>query len=436
MNADLSEKVLPSSNIEHAINEALPHLRKRHVIDGSFEKTFPHVIEKEPGDLRSKTPINFVIRDTAGLYLDLDSLHVEIELRTTDINFVRSEDVVNAAKKPFYINNIGQSIWSTIKVYINDVCVENNYHNVQLCNLRHLLTTSNVEADNYGIVQGVFRKNTLTPEILDGALGNQDIVNRIAFTKLNPIKMIAPLHLNIASCQKYLVDGCEVRVELQPIDAKLAIKAKAGQAFEYEILSAKLHCQKYKPYDSALISCNKYLLNNEIEYVVRRTIVHDEILNAGLSEHTINRPFGTFCPPKLYIWMTSLAAVSGVHKFNPYAWETFDLSNFSVKINGAEIDNCKVGGSPNLAYHKSKLANGGDYFTPHPVYTNNSFFVVVDCRLQSDGNSLLLDSKGSLSITLRFGEELEGNVKVYVMGEVDSSFNVDNDRSITCNYQI
>ena len=303
MNADLSEKVLPSSNIEHAINEALPHLRKKHVIDGSFEKTMPHVIEKEPGDLRSKTPINFIIRDTAGLYLDLDSIHVEIDLRTTDINFGRSDDIEGADKKPFYINNIGQSIWSTIKVFINDVCVENNYHNVQLCNLRHLLTTSNIEADEMGIVQGGFRKQTIAPETNEDAYAKADIKERIVFSKLDSVKMIAPLNLNIASCQKYLVDGCEVRVELQPCPAKLAINAKDSQPFEYDIQSVRLHCLKHKPYDSTLISCNKYLLNNEIEYLVRRSIVHDEILNAGLSEHTINRPFGSFCPPKLYIWI-------------------------------------------------------------------------------------------------------------------------------------
>ena len=248
--------------------------------------------------------------------------------------------------------------------------------------------------------------------------------------------MIAPLILNTASCQKYLVDGCEVRVELQPCNAKVAVNAVDGLNLEYDIQMVRLHCQKYKPYDSTVISCNKYLLHNEIEYLVRRPIIHDEVLNAGLSEHSINRPFGSFCPPKLYIWMTDLGAVSGTHKLNPYAWEKFDLSDFSVKINGAEIDSCKVLDNPALIYHKSKLGYGGEYFTPYSVYNKNSFFMVVDCHLQSDLNSILLDSKGSLCITLRFSEDLPSNVKVHILGEVDSSFSIDNDRSVTCNYQI
>ena len=170
MDTELSEKIVPTSNIEQAINESLLHLRKKYVIDGSFEKSFPHVIEREPGDLRSKTPINFVIRDTAGLYLDLDSIYVEIELRMTDLNFARSATVTAPEVLPFFINNFGQSIWSVIKVYINDVCVENNYHNTQLCNLRQLLTTSNQDARDAGEIQGCFPKKTVAAGIVDGTL--------------------------------------------------------------------------------------------------------------------------------------------------------------------------------------------------------------------------------------------------------------------------
>ena len=199
MNTELSEKIVPTSNIEQAINESLPHLRKKYVIDGSFEKSFPHMIEREPGDLRSKTPINFVIRDTAGLYLDLNSLYVEIEVRLTDANFARSAAIIDAECRPFFINNFGQSIWSVIKVYINDVCVENNYHNTQLCNLRQLLTTSNQDAEDAGEIQGCFAKETVAADIAAGTLGAADIVQRIAFTKQDTVKMIAPLSLNISS---------------------------------------------------------------------------------------------------------------------------------------------------------------------------------------------------------------------------------------------
>ena len=129
MNTELSEKIVPTSNIEQAINDSLPHLRKKYVIDGSFEKSFPHVIEREAGNLRSKTPINFVIRDTAGLYLDLNSLYVEIEVQLMTANFLRPAAIAAEGTRPYFINNFGQSIWSVIKVFINDVCVENNYHN-------------------------------------------------------------------------------------------------------------------------------------------------------------------------------------------------------------------------------------------------------------------------------------------------------------------
>ena len=163
------------------------------------------MIEREAGDLRSKTPINFVIRDTAGLYLDLNSLYVEIEVQLTDPNFARTAAIVHEDTKPFFINNFGQSIWSVIKVFINDVCVENNYHNTQLCNLRQLLTTSNQDAADAGEIQGCFPIETVAAEVVNDTLAKDDIKQRIAFTKRNKVKLIAPLSLNISTCQKYLV---------------------------------------------------------------------------------------------------------------------------------------------------------------------------------------------------------------------------------------
>ena len=99
--------------------------------------------------MRNKSPINFIIRDTSGLYLDLSSIYVEVDIVLTKENFSRA-GIGAADVKTYFLNNFGQSIWSVIKVFINDVCVENNFHNTQLSNLRQLLPTSNQDATDYG----------------------------------------------------------------------------------------------------------------------------------------------------------------------------------------------------------------------------------------------------------------------------------------------
>ena len=227
-----------------------------------------------------------------------------------------------------------------------------------------------------------------------------------------------------------------MKIELHPCNAKLGLNNLAGESYEYDIKYVKLHCVKYKPYDAALISCNKYLLHNEIEYLIRRPIVHDEIISAGTLEHNILRPFGAFNPPKIYLWLADLTAVAGSHAYDPFAWKNHNLAHYSLKINGSEVDYCKIMRDKVNIYHKSKQAHGSDYFTPYRLYVGNSFFIVSDCRLQSPLNSIHLDSKGNLCINLRFSDPLVTNIKAFVLGEVDSTFHIDNDRSITCNYQI
>ena len=86
-------------------------------------------------------------------------------------------------------------------------------------------------------------------------------------------------------------------------------------------------------------------------------------------------------------------------------------------------------------YHESYKSFDSDYFVPFQNYVNGSFVIVSNCTHQSDENSINIDRRGNLSISLRFRENLPDNVKVFVMGTIDSTISIDNDRIITTNYQ-
>ena len=114
MDIAFSEKVLPSTNIVQTINSQMPHLIKQLQIDGSIETKERFIVNKEPSDLRSKSPITFIVHQTPGYFLDLKSFYLEIDIVLQNINFLRAG--VNDAKA-YFINNLGQSMWSAIKVF-------------------------------------------------------------------------------------------------------------------------------------------------------------------------------------------------------------------------------------------------------------------------------------------------------------------------------
>ena len=432
MDIAFSEKVLPSSNIVQTINSQMPHLIKQLQIDGSIETKEKFIVNKEPSDLRSKSPITFIIHETPGYFLDLKSFYLELEIVLTNINFVRGG--INDANA-YFINNIGQSMWSAVKVFLNDVSVQSSFHSSQISNLIQILTTSNIAVNNFGILQGAFETtDTSVPNgITAGHLASEGIVKRILYSKTNPIRLRVPLNLDISSADKLMVDGVNMKLVLHPASATYVINSEVP--YEYQIKDIKLGMTKIKPTDAALITCNKYLMGKEIEYLIRRTPVHDEIMGAGISEYTISRPFNGWVPNQIVLWMVEQKAVNGDYKLAPFRLNHYDLLQYSIRVNGNEVAGSMVDKSFISVYHESYKSLDSDYFVPFKNYVNGSFVIVANCTHQSDENSINIDRRGNLSIILKFRENLPENVKVFVMGTIDSTISIDNDRVVTTNYQ-
>ena len=114
MDVAFSEKVLPTANIVQTINSQMPHLIKKLRVDGSIDAKEKFSVNKEPSDLRSKSPITFIIHDTPGYFLDLSSFYLDMTVLLSDANFDR---VGINAQNAYFINNFGQSIWSAVKVF-------------------------------------------------------------------------------------------------------------------------------------------------------------------------------------------------------------------------------------------------------------------------------------------------------------------------------
>ena len=209
-----TEKVLPTANVEHGINSQMPHLQKVLKVDASIDSKQDFLIDKEPGSLRDKSPITFLVYCTPGFFLDMGSFYLDVELKLTTPAFGNPPGGAEA----YFINNIGQTMFSGIRVFLNDVNVQSTFHNSQISNLIQILTTSNMAIDNFGEVQGAFKctHNTHPEEILQAHLRSEEIAPRVAWSKKRPrIKLRVPLNLDIGTADKYLVDGVDLRIELQ-----------------------------------------------------------------------------------------------------------------------------------------------------------------------------------------------------------------------------
>ena len=126
----------------------------------------------------------------------------------------------------------------------------------------------------------------------------------------------------------------------------------------------------------------------------------------------------------------------GSKRYPAFKLNHYSLERYSIRINGVERAGGLVLNDLISVYHDSMRAHNGDHFIPFQNYSTVSFLIVADCNNQSDENTVQIDVRGNLDISLRFREGLPHNVKLFVMGTVDSTFSIDNNRLVTTNYQV
>ena len=442
MDIDVSaEAVVPTSKFITLVHPNMPTSDHVAQIDGSIEYRTSVDITHEPTDLVTKSPVEFIVHGTPNHLIDLSSFVLDVELKITnsDGTIENREDW-----KTHFINNLTQSLWSVVKVYLNDVCVESNYNNPQISNLKYILTTPSTLVEERGEVQGCFpiTPKTLTHKAVDNNhLNGEDILTqRIAFSKTNTVHVRGPLQLDLSSCEKYLVDGVTLKLVLEPAPVAYLIKSSppqhGAQTYDYRLQSVKLSCTKIKATDGAALAIRKQIAKSPFEYLMRRTILHREIIPGGFTEYVATRPFQNLIPNKIYIFLVDRDGATGNQLRYPFAYHHHGLKHYSVKINGFQV----AGGSiTNNDYRKEYMdslqAHSNDYFIPFKNYTSGNFVLCVNCNDQSELNNVNIDKTGNLSVTLSFEPALIRPLVLHIAGTIDSPFTIDLDRTITTEFQ-
>ena len=78
-----ASKLIPTTNIQATVHSKFP-IEKWAYIDHSIDNIEENIIYPESTDLEQQAPIEFVIHETAGHYIDLESIQIEVKLEILD----------------------------------------------------------------------------------------------------------------------------------------------------------------------------------------------------------------------------------------------------------------------------------------------------------------------------------------------------------------
>ena len=195
------EVVVPTEAFESVIHPSMPINSRKMIIDPSIEAKQVFEIFPEPTDMKAGAPLDFIIHETPGHFLDTSSISVDVKLRLSD---TRTEGTaLRSALKTYFINNLVSSLWKTVKVSLNNTNIESNFHNTQLARLNHLLTTPDEICKMRGVPQGVFpiKKDSNSLEMTAGNMA--DASDRIAFANKDIVHVRGPLNLDISGLKPF-----------------------------------------------------------------------------------------------------------------------------------------------------------------------------------------------------------------------------------------
>ena len=430
---NLSSKILPSTNIEPTVHPFYP-ANKVTYLDQSVESVVPCKIYPESSDISNGAPIEFVIHECSEFYIDLSSIKLEVTLRILDAAGGR-HGVVNDAKI-YFTNNLLSALFPVVKVFINNTNVESQYYAHHIGNLNDIREISNELASNRGRASGVWPLEkrgvgALTTEAIQGF--NMD---RKLFSKKGQVYLKGYLNIDIASSNKWLVDGTTVRIVLDQSKASQIINSIDNNTnWNYEIKSVRLLVSRIKPTRAAFINTSKYLQNHSMEYIFKQNIVHSQILPAGQTSLTITRPFNSKIPSLFHIFFVSQAAEQGSYMNDRFFYSTNNLGMYRVTINGRVLveDEIQDGSDHMSVYEDSREAcRASDTFIPTELYTHGSFVISVRTN-DSQPGELMYEGSGNLVVSINFTQPIAATQLCFVVGEVHSSFEITPDRQCLTN---
>jgi len=133
--------------------------------------------------------------------------------------------------------------------------------------------------------------------------------------------------------------------------------------------------------------------------------------------------------------MVNQAGARGSYIRHPFFYGTNNLQSYSVKLDGLEIAGHETSEGFVQTYVESLRAHGEDYFIPYNLFRESCFVICTDTNQGSDLNTLAVERRGNLQVSLHMNAPLPNSLLVYVVGVVDSTFEIDSNKSVTTHYQ-
>ncbi|KAL3078518.1 hypothetical protein niasHT_032814 [Heterodera trifolii] len=386
------------------------------------------VFELLPSNPLTDTPYHFKLHSSQN-YIDLSKCYLLTEFRIRkENNNGQLVDLTVDDADIAPIQMIGQTFIRNIKMSINGREIFNaNSLMAYKTYFSHELSYSTTAKDSHLNAAGYYRDMGDALEI-----GNGFIARRNLFAGSNVAQFIAKIDTDLFNQPLYLINFCELDIEILPNDNAFVLIAPSGGRYHFEVVGLKMYVKKVSLMDGLALDIAQKLEVKPVRYAVRKTMMKSMFISPGRYEFTANM-FMDQIPRRVTMGLVANTDYVGTLLRSPFNFQPFNVREISITANGRpypqapydlDYSNGKYVRPFNdmneaVGFANSTESNGitfAQYGKTHCIY-------VFNLTNSGDDQAALFDliKNGTTAVSIKFNQPVPaGGIMLVVMGECDS----------------
>jgi hypothetical protein len=436
-------------------------LFEKPVLNGGVQKV--RWIEYRPvNQITQDGSIDFIISGNGSSYVDLRRTYLYVKAkvvrhddtplpppRVPDEHGLLGEPSISAKVAP--VNLWLHSLFSQVDVYLQQKLVTSSNSSYFIkAYIDSLLKCCGMSREVNLQAQMYFKDNCDAMEDSDPFSGmNSGIMLREKFIRESrSVDMEGPLLVDIFQCDRYLLNGIEIRIKLWPTKSSLNLMA-VENLFKSVLEDVTLKVCHVTP-TPQVITAHQETLNKKYLalYPYSRSEIKKFTVGQGAFDFTKDDVFQNLIPTRLILCMVNNESLSGSFQRNPFNFKNYNVNFVEVSVDGESVPSralqTKFGNNEEdgnyvdayLSMTRGVLMGQEEHSITREDYNSGYTFFVFDLEpellpdKENDEEFWPLVKHGNLRIEFHFDTALPETITLIAYGIFPRIIKIDNVRSV------
>jgi len=383
-------------------------------------------------------PVEFNVSGATADYLDLSNTYLHVRAKVVN----QDGSALAAAAQVAPVNNWLHSLFQQVDIFLNGNLITGSQNTYPYRAYLETLLNFGSDAQETHLTSQLFYRDTpdqfgsVDPAVNEGFARRQQ---KAALS--NEVDMMGRLHADICHQSRYILNGVDVKIRLHPSKDTFNLMTLPADRFKTQLTHVSLFVRKARPNPAVAMTIEKTLERDTCKYPLKRVSLKTFAIPQGHFNCIQDNLFLEQTPTRMFLALVDTRAFNGRFQDNPFQFQTYDLNNLSLYLDGKQIPAKPLrpdyrSGQHVRAYHQLNLSLGCANKDVGNLISYDSFskgYTVYGFDLTPsllDGLQYELIKSGALRIEMQFANALQQPVHVLVYGEFDSLLEIDRSRQI------